>query len=85
MDYYLTLDNEEASFLNGETIVLKPVYSVKQPVINLNSFDIIQCIGSGGFSTVFLCRFKENGKFYAMKIISKPFIVKNQKKKIVMN
>ena len=85
LDYYLTLSEEDGSFLNGSSISLKPVYREKQPVVNLNSFEIIQCIGSGGFSNVYLCRFKENRKFYAMKVISKSFIVKNQKKSIIMN
>lgn len=45
----------------------------------------MKCIGTGGFSKVFLCRFKETGVFYAMKVIDKEFIIKNKKKKIVMN
>jgi serine/threonine protein kinase len=45
----------------------------------------VKCIGTGGFSKVFLCRFKETGVFYAMKVIDKEFIIKNKKKKIVMN
>lgn len=39
--------------------------------VNLNSFEIIKNIGSGGFSKVFLTRFKEDGHFYAMKVIDK--------------
>ncbi len=42
-------------------------------------------IGSGGFSKVFLCRFKADGKFYAMKVINKEIIIKNKKKGIIMN
>ena len=42
-------------------------------------------IGSGGFSKVFLCRFKKDGQFYAMKVIDKEVIVKNKKKNIIMN
>lgn len=53
--------------------------------ISLKHFDIIRLIGSGGFSKVFLCRFKGDGKFYALKLIDKDFIVKNKKKKIIMN
>ena len=30
-------------------------------------------------------KFKEDGKFYAMKLIDKDFIVQNKKKSIVMN
>lgn len=53
--------------------------------MDIRSFEIIKCIGAGGFSKVFLVKFKEDGKFYAMKLIDKDFIVKNKKKSIVMN
>lgn len=53
--------------------------------ISLKDFEIIKPIGSGGFSKVFLCRFKEDGNFYAIKLIDKEVIVKNKKKKIIMN
>ena len=53
--------------------------------MGLRHFDIIKLIGSGGFSKVFLCRFKEDGKYYAMKQIDKEFIIKDRKKKIIMN
>ena len=42
-------------------------------------------VGSGGFSKVYLCRFKKDGNFYAMKVIDKDVIVKNKKKNIIMN
>jgi serine/threonine protein kinase len=45
----------------------------------------VKKIGSGGFSEVFLCKSKNNGQFYAMKIIDKDMVVRNKKKKIVMN
>lgn len=51
----------------------------------MRSFDIIKCIGAGGFSKVFLVRFKEDGKFYAMKLIDKHFIAENNKQGIVEN
>jgi serine/threonine protein kinase len=71
--------------LNGSHITLRPIFKEIHQNITLNSFEIIRCIGSGGFSSVYLCRFKEDGKFYAMKVIDKTFIVKNKKKKIVIN
>ena len=43
--------------------------------INLSDFDIVKCLGSGGFSTVFLVRCNFNGKYYAMKLIDKKFIL----------
>ena len=51
----------------------------------MDCFEIIKLIGSGGFSKVYLCRFKKDGTFYAMKVIEKDVIVKNKKKNIIMN
>lgn len=51
----------------------------------MDCFEIIKQIGSGGFSKVYLCRFKKDGTFYAMKVIEKDVIVKNKKKNIIMN
>jgi len=42
-------------------------------------------VGSGGFSKVFLCRFKKDGNFYAMKVIDKDVIDKNKKNNIITN
>ena len=43
--------------------------------VQLSDFDVIKCLGSGGFSTVFLVRGNFNGKYYAMKLIDKNFIL----------
>lgn len=85
LDYYLTLKNKSIEFLNGDSLILSPIPRVVQEKVSLSSFEIVKCIGTGGFSKVFLCRFMETGIFYAMKVIDKDFIVKNKKKKIVMN
>jgi serum/glucocorticoid-regulated kinase 2 len=73
-DFYLTQLERDASFLNGQSIVLKPLYRLSRKRIDMRSFNIIKCIGAGGFSKVFLVRYKEDGKFYAMKLIDKHFI-----------
>lgn len=39
----------------------------------LNNFEIIKCVGTGGFSRVYLCR--AFGKLMALKAINKQFIV----------
>jgi serine/threonine protein kinase len=73
------------SFLNGTLLQLIPIQKIPCPQVDISSFDIYNCIGVGGFSKVFLCRFKEDGKFYAMKLIDKRLILKHKKNKIVMN
>ena len=39
--------------------------------IQLKDFEIIKCIGTGGFSRVFLARMKRTGTFYALKLMEK--------------
>jgi serum/glucocorticoid-regulated kinase 2 len=51
--------------------------------ICLLDFDIIKCLGSGGFSTVFLVRCNFNGKYYAMKLVDKQFILDTDRDGIV--
>lgn len=85
VDFYLTQPSREGSFLNGQTLVLRPYYRSSRKKIDMRCFDILKCIGAGGFSKVFLVRYKEDGKFYAMKLIDKHFIAENNKKGIVEN
>jgi len=85
LDYYLSQQTSKLTCFWGKTINLKPYYLTSQPNIELGAFDIVKCIGSGGFSKVFLGRYKANGQFYALKLISKSFIEKNKKQKLIMN
>ena len=45
--------------------------------IGFNSFEILDCLGSGSFGKVFKVRMKMNGEIYAMKVINKNFLIKN--------
>ena len=45
--------------------------------ISVNSFDILDCLGAGSFGKVFKVRMKSNGVIYAMKVINKKFLMKN--------
>lgn len=47
----------------------------------LSNFEIIKCVGTGGFSRVYLCR--AYGQLMALKAIVKNFIVENEKENIV--
>ena len=69
MDFCLTQPQIDGRFLNGNEITLRPLSSISQKRINFSAFEIIKCIGTGGFAKVFLCRFKEDQKFYAMKVV----------------
>ena len=47
--------------------------------MGIKDFILLKCIGVGGFSRVYLVKKKDNGKFYALKLIDKKFILDNKK------
>ena len=47
--------------------------------VGLKDFTLLKCIGVGGFSRVYLVRKRDNGLYYALKLIDKKFIMENQK------
>ena len=53
--------------------------------ISCNALALEVFISLIGFSRVYLVIKKVNGKFFAMKLILKSFIIKNQKQEIVKN
>lgn len=46
--------------------------------ITFNSFEILSTLGSGTFGKVFKVRLISNGKIYAMKVINKKYLIRNQ-------
>ncbi|CAD8051183.1 unnamed protein product [Paramecium sonneborni] len=87
LDYYLSLPDLSLSVFQGITLSLQPLYSQPQITkkVGLKDFELIKCIGVGGFSRVYLVRKKDNGIFYALKLIDKKFIMDNKKEIIVQN
>ena len=49
--------------------------------IGFNSFELLDCLGAGSFGKVFKVRMKSNGEIYAMKVINKNFLIKNNQLK----
>lgn len=47
--------------------------------VGLKDFVFIKNIGIGGFSLVYLVKKKDTGKFYALKLIDKEFIIAKKK------
>ena len=45
------------------------LYKLLRRKLSVDNFEIIKLIGKGGFGEVNICRYKENGKIYAMKKI----------------
>ncbi|CAD8088031.1 unnamed protein product [Paramecium primaurelia] len=86
VDYYLSLDDKPLQvFSNGRTLKLIPIYYNETQRNSFDDFILIKCIGVGGFSRVYLVKQKKNGQFYAMKIIDKSFITKNNKESMINN
>jgi Protein kinase domain len=46
--------------------------------ISLESFTVIKSVGKGSFGHVFLSRFKQTGKLFALKVLSKEYIKSEQ-------
>ena len=46
------------------------IYRLIRKKLSVDNFEIIKQIGRGGFGEVNICRYKENGKIYAMKKIT---------------
>ena len=44
--------------------------------VTLADFDIIKLIGKGGFGKVWQVRFKRDGQIYALKVLAKSEIIK---------
>ncbi|CAD8167937.1 unnamed protein product [Paramecium pentaurelia] len=86
-DYYLTLNAQTLDVFKGITLQIQPYYlqSILTKRVGLKDFTLVKCIGVGGFSRVYMVRKKDNGKFYALKLIDKKFIFENSKEIIVQN
>ena len=56
---------------------LKEDSILNRAFIGFNSFELLECLGSGSFGKVFKVRMKTNGEIYAMKVINKIFLIKN--------
>lgn len=74
-------------------MILVPVFNhglnlkrdVKPKPVILSDFTLIKCLGSGGFSTVYLSKCLRNNKYYALKLIDKEFIIETEREAIVSN
>ena len=53
--------------------------------VQLKHFRIIKCLGSGGFSLVYLAQDKIKGNIHALKLIDKAFILDSEREMIVEN
>ncbi|CAK58738.1 unnamed protein product (macronuclear) [Paramecium tetraurelia] len=86
IDFYIQQLNKPLDIFSGQTLNLQPFYGcIQGSQITLKDFIFIKCIGVGGFSRVYLVKKKSDGRFYAMKLIDKEFIIQRKKQGIVQN
>lgn len=79
LDYWLTrMERTLQPFADREE--LEPVMAMEVPEnINRDCFEPIKLIGKGGFSKVVEVRKKDTGALYAVKVLSKSFLLKEEK------
>ncbi|CAD8190831.1 unnamed protein product [Paramecium octaurelia] len=77
IEYYLSLKSKDLMILDKQTIKLKPLNQNKHQNCHQKAsiFSYMQELED----------FKENGRFIALKLISKQFIIEHQKQQIVQN
>ena len=74
IDYMLTLKERKVKELGTKKLELS-MHKIRicKGLSPLNNFEIVRCVGTGGFSRVYLCR--AYGRLMALKAINKQFIV----------
>ena len=53
--------------------------------LNFMSFKLLEKIGDGGFSKVFLVRKRDSGAIYAMKVVDKSLLIDHDKEEYLFN
>lgn len=84
VEYLLTLHHRKVRELGVKRLELLGVkLKIDRRGNFLNNLEVIKCLGTGGFSKVYLAR--GYGRLMAMKVINKHFIIENEKQNIVEN
>jgi hypothetical protein len=79
LDFWLTIfDRSLQPFKDNEKLVTVFEQQVSTE-IQLSHFTPLKLIGKGGFSKVVMCRKKDTGNLYAIKVMSKEFVIKEEK------
>ena len=88
IDHWLTMyDRPLYPIQDGEVLVthFAKIAPNKKKQISVGDFEMIKVIGRGGFSRVVLCRKKDTGRLYAMKIMKKNKIISEKKIKPILS
>jgi len=81
MDYWLTQYERPMTPIcaQDELEVVYSDYVQPKRIPKLQDFEIVKVIGKGGFSKVLQVRKKDTALLYAMKVISKSFVIQKSK------
>ena len=80
LDYWLTrLERSLEPLTSGEELELVLAQEIPLDEVNKQHFEPAKLIGKGGFSRVVEVRKKDTGALYAMKIMSKSFLLRERK------
>ena len=83
LDYFLTLSHRLVKELTVSKLRLQAEKITPADPLTLKTIEMIKCVGSGGFSKVFLGRLY--GKMMAIKMVDKEFILRTSKEGIIRN
>jgi len=85
VDYLLALPQEIFAQISSYPlcIIAQDIEIMQGPCSSLKQFSVLKCIGSGGFSKVYLT--ETYGEYLALKIIDKEQILGTQKQSIILN
>ena len=79
------LSHRSSPLSSGSLDVNPWFYTPFVGTVQLKDFRMIRCLGSGGFSLVYLVRDRMRGDFHALKLIDKSFILESERSMIVEN
>ena len=85
-DYILSDPGKYLKTLPADLIVVPYMgEDIIEEHLNFMSFKLLEKIGDGGFSKVFLVRKRDSGAIYAMKVVDKSLLIDHDKEEYLFN
>ena len=77
-DYEIKINDELIQKNKNKEIKSNDIDEQNNIIINYNSFEILELIGSGSFGKVFKVKLKGTDKIFAMKVLNKSYLLKKK-------
>ena len=77
-DYEVKINDEFVKKNRNKEIKSNDIDEKNNTIINYNSFEILELIGSGSFGKVFKVKLKGTDKIFAMKVLNKSYLLKKK-------